>query len=258
VDAEDDPLTIGRRVRQIRNTRKKSLRVVAGLVGISASSLSRIENGLRALDSRSEIVGLANALQVAPSELVKLPVPAPANGGRETAVTAVRRALIAVSRDDPAGQVVPVGVLCARVDTLTAAQRQCEHGQVGRELPALIRNVHTTMAAGRDVGELFPVVVMLHVQGSHAFLHDAGAPPEVRRRHRTCRSRRSTGPSGLGVIDLDTQARRDHPRSLGHPRDRLRGRAVLRACSSELLVKHCAAAFRLGITRYLQHPKEMF
>ncbi len=180
MDAEDDPLTIGRRVRQIRNTRKKSLRVVAGLAGISASSLSRIENGLRALDSRSEIVGLANALQVAPSELVKLPVPAPANGDRETAVTAVRRALIAVSRDDPAGQVVPVGVLCARVDTLTAAQRQCEHGQVGRELPALIRDVHTTMAAGRDVGELFPVVVMLHVQGSHAFLHDAGALPDLR------------------------------------------------------------------------------
>jgi transcriptional regulator with XRE-family HTH domain len=50
VDA-DDAQTIGARLRQIRNARKKSLRVVAGLAGISKSQLSEIERGERALDS---------------------------------------------------------------------------------------------------------------------------------------------------------------------------------------------------------------
>lgn len=180
VDVDDGARTIGARLRQIRHARRKSLRVIAGLAGMSAATLSRIENGQRALDSRSEIVALANALQVAPSELVKLPVSAPVNGEEETAVKAVRRALIAVSRDDPAGQVVPVEVLRTRVETLTAARRQCEYEQVGRELPALIRDLHITMATGRDVGELLGVAVMLHVQGSHAFLAAVGAHPDLR------------------------------------------------------------------------------
>ena len=123
MDVDDDARTIGQRLRQIRNARGKSLRVVAGLSGvISAAGLSRVENGLRALDSRSEIVALANALHVAPSELTRFSVPAPGNGEGE-AVQAVRRALIAVSRDNPAGQMVPAGVLRTRVATLAVVER---------------------------------------------------------------------------------------------------------------------------------------
>ncbi|MGH3836601.1 MAG: helix-turn-helix domain-containing protein [Pseudonocardiaceae bacterium] len=36
------------------------------MAGISKSSLSRIEHGERALDSRSETVALASALQISP------------------------------------------------------------------------------------------------------------------------------------------------------------------------------------------------
>ncbi|MGH3770656.1 MAG: helix-turn-helix domain-containing protein, partial [Pseudonocardiaceae bacterium] len=64
-----DARTIGARLRQIRNSRKKSLRVVAGLAGISKSRLSEIERGESALESISEIVALADVLQIAPSEL---------------------------------------------------------------------------------------------------------------------------------------------------------------------------------------------
>ncbi len=60
--------TIGRRLYQIR----KSLQVVAGLAGMSTTQLWRIEHGERALDSLSEIVALAEALQIAPSELLRL------------------------------------------------------------------------------------------------------------------------------------------------------------------------------------------
>lgn len=178
MDVDDDARTIGRRLRLIRNSRKKGLRVIAGLAGMSKSKLSLIERGEIALDSRSDIVALANALQISPSELTRLPEPTTGNG-ETPAVKAIRRALIAVSRDDLAGQVVPVDVPRTRVEALVANQRQCEHEQVGRELPELIRDLHTTLAAGRDVGELLGVVVMLHVQGSHAFLHDAGAHPDL-------------------------------------------------------------------------------
>ncbi|HKR52298.1 MAG TPA: helix-turn-helix transcriptional regulator [Pseudonocardiaceae bacterium] len=60
-----DPRTIGARLRLIREARKKSLRVVAGLAGMSKSKLSQIERGEIALDSISDIVALANALQIA-------------------------------------------------------------------------------------------------------------------------------------------------------------------------------------------------
>lgn len=42
--------------------------------------LSEIERGECVLDSISEIVDLAGALQIAPSELMRLPLPAPVNG----------------------------------------------------------------------------------------------------------------------------------------------------------------------------------
>lgn len=63
------PAAIGDILRQIRHARGKSLAVVAGRAGISPSSLSRLESGDRALDRRSLIVSLAEALEVAPSEL---------------------------------------------------------------------------------------------------------------------------------------------------------------------------------------------
>ena len=75
----DDSLTMGRRVRRIRHARGKSLVVIAGLARISKSHLSSIERGERDLDSPSEIVALANALEIAPSESTKLPVPTPSN-----------------------------------------------------------------------------------------------------------------------------------------------------------------------------------
>jgi transcriptional regulator with XRE-family HTH domain len=121
MDVDDDARTIGRRLRQIRQSRRKSLRVIAGLAGISASHLSRIENGQRALDSRSLTVALANALQIAPSELTRLPVPAPANGHSDAAIDAVRRALIAISRHRPGGRVVSLEELRARARAMKAS-----------------------------------------------------------------------------------------------------------------------------------------
>jgi transcriptional regulator with XRE-family HTH domain len=169
VDIDEDARMIGRRVRLIRRSRGKSLVVVAGLAGMSKSELSRIELGERALDRRSKIVALANALQVAPSELTRFDVPAPGNGDGE-AVQAVRRALIAVSRHRPGGQVLGIEELRSRVRAVLDAGRQSRWVEVGAALPTLIRDLHTSIAAGRDVAELLDLAVMLHVPGTSSWL----------------------------------------------------------------------------------------
>ncbi|MGH8571820.1 MAG: helix-turn-helix domain-containing protein [Gammaproteobacteria bacterium] len=75
---DEDARTIGLRLQRIRDARKKSLRVIAGLAGMSRSTLHRIEHGQRDV-TLSEIVALANALDTAPSKLIRLPHFAPAN-----------------------------------------------------------------------------------------------------------------------------------------------------------------------------------
>lgn len=103
--------TIGRRVKQIRETRKKPLVVVAELAGMSKSKLDRIERGENALDKLSDIVNLAGALEIAPGDLMRLPVPAPANGHTDSTVRAVRRALNGIDGGEPDGLILPVAVL---------------------------------------------------------------------------------------------------------------------------------------------------
>jgi transcriptional regulator with XRE-family HTH domain len=73
----DTARTIGLRIRRIRKSRDKSLRVIAGLAGMSKSTLHRIEHGQRDL-TLSEIVALASALEISPSKLITLPILTPA------------------------------------------------------------------------------------------------------------------------------------------------------------------------------------
>ncbi len=68
--------TIGLRIHRTRKSQDKSLRVIAGLAGMSTSTLHRIEHGQRDL-TLSEIVALANALKIPPSELIILPILTP-------------------------------------------------------------------------------------------------------------------------------------------------------------------------------------
>ena len=176
----DDARTIGRRVRQIRDARGKSLRVIAELAGMSHPHLWRIEHGERALNL-SEIAALAKALDIGPSDLVRLPIPAPANGHTDSAIEAVRIALIAVSRNRPDGQIQPVELLRARVAATVDAYNSCDPGnEVGAALPDLVRDLHTSIAAGRDVAELCDLAVLLHSHATVGWLRVAGASVELR------------------------------------------------------------------------------
>jgi transcriptional regulator with XRE-family HTH domain len=162
--ADEDARTLGRRLRQIRHSRRKSLRVIAELAGISPSYLSRIENGERALDRRSLIVALANALEVAPTELTEVTLPASGEPGTDLAQDAIRLALLAVGMGRPGGELLDTHMLTARVSDLLDAQQACQHDTVATGLPGLIRDLHTSVAAGRYDGGLLELVTLLHVQ----------------------------------------------------------------------------------------------
>ncbi|MBV9143457.1 MAG: helix-turn-helix domain-containing protein [Pseudonocardiales bacterium] len=182
VDVGEDARMMGRRVRQLRNSRGKSLRVVAGLAGMSKSKLSLIERGEVALDSRSDIIALANVLKVAPSELTKLDIPAPGDGVTDRAVEAVRVAFMAVDHDQPGGEVLPVEAVRTRVFAVVDLRcRRDQQNEAAAVLPSLIRDLHTSLAAGRDVAELLDLAVLLHTQGTGAWLRWVGGPLDLRR-----------------------------------------------------------------------------
>ena len=177
-----DDRTIGRRLRRVRTARGKTLEVIAGLAGISAAHLCRLENGERALDRVSLIVALADALQIAPSELTSLPIPAPANGHTDSSIEAIRLALDAIEIDHPGGLVLPVAVLRDRVTQIHAQLRSSQFVEVATGLPGLIRDLHTTLATGADHGELLALAVYLHVHVTRRWLSVAVAPADLMRR----------------------------------------------------------------------------
>ena len=187
---------IGQTLRQIRKARGKSLAVVAGLAGISPSYLSRLESGDRALDRRSLFVALANALDVAPSEIARTMITTAGELEEDRALNAVRLALLSVSMGRPGGQVMPLGVLSQRATELLTAQRDCDYVRVGAGLSGLIRDAHTTLDAGRDGRELLRLVVLTHVQGTQAWLGDIGGSLDLAWQAVTLAQRDADQPAG--------------------------------------------------------------
>ncbi|MGH4025195.1 MAG: helix-turn-helix domain-containing protein [Pseudonocardiaceae bacterium] len=173
--ADDEAHTIGWALWRVRDARGKSLRVVAELAGMSKDTLNRIERGLRS-PTLAEVRALAKALQVSVSELTRLPVPAPANGHTDSIIAAIDLALMVAGDDAPGGQVLPVEQLRARVTAMVDALCRCERErEVGAALPALIRDLHTTITARREVAALLPLAAWLHTQVTVPWLRLAGA-----------------------------------------------------------------------------------
>jgi transcriptional regulator with XRE-family HTH domain len=175
----DSGSEIGRKLRQIRMARGKSQAVISGRAGISISYLSRLERGERALDSRALIVALAQALEVAPTELTDLAVATPGDSISALPVNAVRLALLNSTLAPDRGEVTDVDVLRQRVYTLLDDQQQCRHEQVGAALPDLITALHATAENGERDGEVYRLLTLLHVQGTQAWLRDVGAPLDL-------------------------------------------------------------------------------
>lgn len=147
---------------------------------MSKANLSRIENGHQAVDRRSTLAAIANALQIAPQDLTALPVPAPGNGGVDSSIGEMRRALMAVSAGYPGGEVQPVEQLRARVLDLHAPGRESRLKEIGATLPGLVRDMHASIDAGKDVAKLLELAVLLHTQDTKWWLAMHGAPLDLR------------------------------------------------------------------------------
>lgn len=171
--------TIGATLRQLRVTRGKSQQVIADRAGISKSYLSRLESGDRALDSRALIKALADALEVAPSEITGSALSAPGEPADDQALTKVRLAMLSVDMAEPRGEVQPVDRLRGRVSALIAAQNNADAAGVGPELSSLIRDLHTTLDAHRDEREVLRLLTLAHMQCTQAWLTMIGAPIDL-------------------------------------------------------------------------------
>ncbi len=204
----EDTQTIGWRLRHVRAERHKPLRVIAELAGMSKATLSRIERGERS-PTLNELVALADALQIAMSDLTRLPVPAPANGHTDSTTKAIGLALDAIEVGHPGGLVLPVAVLRDRVIRFHQHKRACRFPEVAAELPGLVRDVHTTLVAGADHGELLELAVFLHVHVTRQWLRIAAAPDDLLRRvvflaRRLAQERDAVttlGMAGFAVVD---------------------------------------------------------
>ena len=173
-----DARAMGLRLRHVRKSRRMTLRVLAGLTGVSIAHLSHIENGLTALDSLKLLAALADTLRIAPSDLTSIPIPRPANSHTDTLIEAVRLALIAVTAGRPDGEVQPVEQLRQRLSEAT--DRNSDWHSCGVGLPGLIVDLHTTLEQRQEMTELLPLAVMIHTQVSQWWLFAANAPNDLR------------------------------------------------------------------------------
>jgi len=149
---------------------------------MSKSKLDRIERGEVALESRSDTVALANALQVTPSELTRTPeeVPLPANGEIGAATVKIHRALEAVIAGATNGQAQTAEKLSAQVRVMGDLRQRCAYQEMGAKLPGLITDLHTSIDAGRDDARLLHLAVLLHVLGTQTYLHIVRAADDLR------------------------------------------------------------------------------
>ena len=121
--------------------------VIAELAGITGPTLARIEHGEHAPDSLSQIVALANALQIPLSELTRLPVPAP-DGYTDPPL---RRCACRWTRSKVrAGWSLPVELLRDRAAQIHQQHRACYTVEVGTALPGL-RKIDADGAGGAGV-----------------------------------------------------------------------------------------------------------
>lgn len=148
MDIDGEPQSIGGRIREIRDWRGMTLKVVADFAGISEGYLSRIERGERPLERRSRVEAIAAALRVAPSELTGQPYP-PSNEN-EAVGHAAAQELRAVLRDIEVGEQPltetaprPLAELRPEVAAVNAACAACDYAILGQTVPYLIGELHT-------------------------------------------------------------------------------------------------------------------
>ncbi len=147
----EDAGAIGARARMTRRRRGLSLEVVAGLAGITAGYLSMLERGQRGFNRRGLLEDLAAALGCSVVDLTGQPYPPPDRTSADTlaALPGIREIIYDAEVDDaPQIQARPVDQLAAAVRRANEFRDAGRYGPAGRELGALLAELHAHTAAG--------------------------------------------------------------------------------------------------------------
>ena len=142
---DDDTAHVGRRLREIRSWRGMTMKACAELAGMSESHLSRIERGERPVDRRATLEALANALRVAPSELVQTPWMAkdPHDSAAHAALVDIEAALDSYDLgDDPGVPVREWAAIAADLQRLVVMQEDGDYAAQGSLTPKLLAELH--------------------------------------------------------------------------------------------------------------------
>jgi transcriptional regulator with XRE-family HTH domain len=144
---------VGQSVALWRRRRGMTQQVLAGLCGVSQAYVSMLERGQRAIDKRSTVIALAEALRVSVTELTGQPYP-PVDPNHEratAAVPAVRAALVRLAYGDipVPGRSLEASVVAA--DDLSLARRRCDYTAAVDAAPSLVLEL-AAHAAGSDGG----------------------------------------------------------------------------------------------------------
>lgn len=146
---------IGARLRQIRESRRMSIRAVAELAGRSHAWLSLIERGMRSLERRSDIDALAAALQVSPTDLLQQPyTPVDrADSEAQAHMEAVRVALVSTDLRYPGAVEAPAPLRHTVLAAEAARAGLYRRGDVAAAvtaLPELLTTLHSYAGQGPE------------------------------------------------------------------------------------------------------------
>ena len=159
----EDASAMGARARMIRRRRGLSLEVAAGLAGITKGYLSMLEHGQRGFNRRGLLEDLAGALGCSVVDLTGQPYLPPDRTSAETlaALPSIREVIYdSTVHNAPQVQVRPVEQLAAAVRRANEFRDAGRYGPAGRELGALLAELHAYTSAGGDGGRAaLPILV---------------------------------------------------------------------------------------------------
>jgi transcriptional regulator with XRE-family HTH domain len=139
-----------------------TLQVLADLSGLSKSFLSMVENGERNLERRRHIVAIADALNVAPADLIGSAaefMDSPRSGGHES-VHDVRVALLTSSLDHTgAASAESPHRLLQEAEEINVLRLHCQFDAVGRRLRDLIPEAHRAASSNEPTLGLKALVI---------------------------------------------------------------------------------------------------
>ncbi|MGC9670090.1 helix-turn-helix domain-containing protein [Planosporangium sp. 12N6] len=178
--AGDNP-GVSERIRTRRQLRGWSVRHAADRAGISASTWSRIERGLRTVDNRFMLADIANALGCSVADLTGQPALTsdPLIAAADACVPLIRQALIETAPDEPATRSAPpMAVLEQRVALARDLYRRCDHAGLGRMLPGVLLDLHAAASSGTGARAALGLSVQAHLVTMAALKH-FGHPAEA-------------------------------------------------------------------------------